>query len=379
MFDWIDALFESDIFMPHGHCYLWGRQTLWLNVCADALIALAYLTIPAALFAFVKRRRDLAFPSIFVLFGLFIVLCGMTHVIAVWTIWTPVYRLAGVVKLLTGLVSAVTAYLTWRLIPIALRIPSPAALERANEQLRELNAELEQRVAERTARLDESNRELQSFAYVASHDLQEPLRMVTTYMQLLERKHSEQLDAGAAECVRFAVDGATRMRALIDDLLEYSRVGSHEATRAEVALDVPLDRALAQLAAQVAESGARIERGALPTLVVAVSPFTQVFQNLISNAIKYCGERPPWIQIAAERGEDDDGWTIEVSDHGLGIAGEHHERIFDVFQRLHTREQYPGTGIGLAVCKRVIERHGGRIWVESSAGAGARFRFWLPD
>ena len=234
-------------------------------------------------------------------------------------------------------------------------------------------ARLEQHARE----LARSNAALEEFAHVASHDLQEPLRTVTSYVELLGRRYKGQLDQDADDFIAFAVEGADRMRVLIEDLLEYSRVGSRGRPFEPVSMREVLEEALAGLEVRLEESAARVEvDGELPTVMADAGQLRQLFQNLLTNGIKFCGERPPEIHISAERlGED---WRIAVRDSGIGIEPRFAERIFVIFQRLHGRERYPGTGIGLAVCKRIVERHGGRIWVESSSGEGSTFFFTWP-
>jgi hypothetical protein len=239
--------------------------------------------------------------------------------------------------------------------------------------------DLERRVDERTAELAErmkelarSNSELQQFAYVASHDLQEPLRMVASFTQLLGRRYKEKLDDDARDFINYAVDGATRMQTLITDLLSYSRVGTQgkplEATRC----DEVLDGVLSILKLAVKETGAVITRDPLPTLMADPRQLAQLFQNLIANAIKFRGEVSPSVHIFAERRGGD--WEISVQDNGIGISPDHADRIFVIFQRLHTKTEYPG----MAICKKIAERHGGRIWFEPSPGGGSTFRFTIP-
>ena len=230
-------------------------------------------------------------------------------------------------------------------------------------------------LALQAAELAHSNQELQQFAYVASHDLQEPLRMVTSYVQLLERRYKDQLDADANEFIDYAVDGASRMQGLINDLLAYSRVGTQAKEFEPTDCKAVLERVLADLHTTVAEGNAVVSHDALPTITADPSQLGQVFQNLISNAIKYRCDRAPEIHISAER--KDSEWLFSVRDNGIGIDPQYAERIFVIFQRLHTREEYPGTGIGLAVCKKIVERHRGRIWVESEAGKGSTFYFTI--
>lgn len=229
---------------------------------------------------------------------------------------------------------------------------------------------------EKSAELERSNRDLEQFAYVASHDLQEPLRMVTNYVQLLGRRYSDALDENAREFIGYAVSGAMRMQALINDLLVYSRVGSRGRSLAPVAVDEVVETALANLEAARRDSGAEIVCGGLPQVMGDQGQLVQLFQNLLANAIKFTGDQPPRVEISAQdRGSE---WLCAVEDNGIGFDPEYRDRIFTIFQRLHTREEYPGTGIGLAVCKKIVEGHGGRIWVESQPGEGSTFFFTLP-
>jgi light-regulated signal transduction histidine kinase (bacteriophytochrome) len=239
----------------------------------------------------------------------------------------------------------------------------------------------EQKLAEaelalRAEELARSNGELERFAYVASHDLQEPLRMVASYTQLLQRRYAGRLDADADEFIGYAVDGAHRMQRLIRDLLEYSRVGTHGKAPAPIDAGAALDNALANLHGAITEGGIQVERGPLPVVAADETQLAQLFQNLIGNAIKFRQGDAPRVSVSAQRVGPE--WQFTVADNGIGIEPQYGERIFVLFQRLHTREEYPGTGIGLAICKKIVERHGGRIWVESEAGNGSTFRFTLP-
>ena len=236
----------------------------------------------------------------------------------------------------------------------------------------------ETKLAQMAAELQRSNTDLEQFAYVASHDLQEPLRMVRGYLELLERRLADKLDNSTREFMAFAADGAARMQALISDLLAYSRVGREGKDFAQVDMNESLRHAIAGLAAGIQETGAKISSEPLPKVKAEAALMPRLFQNLLGNAIKY--QRPgqtPEIQISARR--DANAWLFGVRDNGIGIDPAQHDRIFMVFQRLHSRQEYSGTGIGLAICKRIVEYHGGRIWVESKPGEGATFYFTLPD
>lgn len=224
--------------------------------------------------------------------------------------------------------------------------------------------------------LARSNRELEQFAYVASHDLQEPLRMVATYTQLLAERYQGKLDENADKYIHYAVDGALRMQSLVQDLLAFSRVGRQGADLKVTDCNAVVEAVLKNLHTAIQESGAQIAYGRLPAVVADGSTLLQVFQNLIGNAIKFRGSEPPAIRVTAEKNARE--WVFAVADNGIGIEPEHAEIVFAIFKRLHTRAEYPGSGIGLAICKKIIEQHGGRIWVESQAGQGSTFKFTLP-
>ncbi len=235
----------------------------------------------------------------------------------------------------------------------------------------------EERLGETADQLRRSNEDLQQFAYVASHDLKEPLRMVTSFLQLLQKRCSDQLDEDGEEYIAFAVDGATRMKQLIDDLLAYSRVSSSRGTAVPVDCELLLGRALANLRLAIRDAGAEVTHDPLPWLEVDPSQFTQLLQNLVGNGIKFRGDEAPTVHIGARREEG--AWLFSVADNGIGFEPQHLERIFNIFQRLHKREAYPGTGIGLAVSKKIVQRHGGAIWAESRPGEGATFYFTVAD
>ncbi len=562
----------------------WQSGVVWLNVVADGLIALAYAAIPIILLAFVRRRRDLPFQWLFVWFGLFIIACGASHAVAIWTLWSPRAELAGAIKAVTAVASVTTAVLLVRILPRALAIPSLSSIRASSEaviasamQFRALlesapeavmivdgrgrifliNAQTErlfgyprrellgkpaelvlapgghgrrkdgsefpielsaspietpngvlvshairditerlqteakvrgllvaaqvveaaphamlmidagqtitlvnhraeqlfgyprrELVGQRIERLvpprlrdggagpfrlpsgsdvetttdveavglrkagselpieiglnpidtpdgtftlasivdlterkrheDElrrSNAELEQFAYIASHDLQEPLRMVASYTELLGQRYRGQLDDKADKYIHYAVDGAKRMQRLVADLLAYSRVGSQGKPLVPVAMTAVVKSVLHVLAEPLREAGAEVVFGELPTVLADEPQLRQLFQNLVSNALKFRGEAPPRITITAAR--VDDRWQVRVTDNGIGLDMQYAPRIFEMFQRLHERSKYEGSGIGLAIAKRIVERHGGAIWVESAPGRGATFGFSL--
>ena len=253
----------------------------------------------------------------------------------------------------------------------AVDISGQRAAERAAA---EAQAELERR----NVALERSNQELAEFAYVVSHDLSEPLRVIAGHVQLLAQKYKGQLDEEADEWIGFAVDGAARLRALIDSLLAYSRVGRDEHPHSQLDTDAVVHAAVAGLHVAIDSASAVVDIGTLPSVHGDASELGRVFANLIANAIKF--RTPgvvPVVRVRAERGDGE--WRFVVSDNGVGIAAQHRERIFRLFQRLHRREQYDGTGMGLAICRKIVERGGGRIWVEDGPDGGAAFCFTVPD
>ncbi|MBI3093724.1 MAG: PAS domain S-box protein [Rhodocyclales bacterium] len=287
---------------------------------------------------------------------------------------------ASIAKLIldTGLVFTVI------LRDVTARKAAEAALQRAHDELeirvRERTAELRdsnRRLAQQARELARSNADLEQFAYVASHDLQEPLRMVASYTQLLVKRYRGRIDADADDFLNFIVDGALRMQRLINDLLAFSRVGTRGGELQPTSLATVMQRVLTNLKAGIDESRAAIRVDKLPIVWADATQMELLLQNLVSNAIKFRGAAPPTIHIAAQR--EDGAWQVAVSDQGIGIDPQYADRIFVIFQRLHTTADYPGTGIGLAICKRIVERHGGRIWVSSEPGRGSSFCFTLPD
>ena len=246
----------------------------------------------------------------------------------------------------------------------------------ANEKLEHLNNALEQKVEERTHELKRSNQELEQFAYVASHDLQEPLRMISSYTQLLAKKYKGQLDEKADIYINYAVDGASRMQTLINDLLEYSRVSTHGGNFEQFDCNGMINNVILYMKQRINECGASVVVDHLPVISGDMSQIERVFMNLISNSLKYKGAQQPTIYISAVQQKNT--WLFSVRDNGIGIDLKYTEKVFVIFQRLHSRTEYSGTGIGLAVCKRIIERHGGKIWFESEIGKGATFYFTIP-
>jgi len=284
-------------------------------------------------------------------------------------------------QVVRGYAHGAVDYIFKPVIPDVLKSKVNVFLElyRRTEALKTKNAELElaeKELARRVEELARSNAELERFAYVASHDLKEPLRMVTSYTKLLASRYEGKLDQDANDFIAFAVDGASRMEQLIHDLLSYSRAGERNSMSGFVNCEEALNDALENLKTAMDECRATVTHDPLPTVNGDTTQLIQVFQNLIGNGVKFRSDRSPSIHVSArQQGEE---WLFCVQDNGIGIEAQYLDRIFVLFQRLHGREEYPGTGIGLAICKKIVETHGGRIWVESEFGKGSTFCFTLP-
>ena len=235
---------------------------------------------------------------------------------------------------------------------------------------------LEDEVAQRAEELQRSNKELEQFAYVASHDLQEPLRIVAGYAELLGRRYGGTLDQDADEFIGYTIDGVRRMQRLINDLLHYSRVGTKGKEPAPTDVGEVVDEALRNLGPRIEEAHAEVTADPLPTVPADEGQLIQLFQNLIGNAVKFRGDQPPRVHVGAEQRNGE--WEFSVADNGIGIEDDYRDQIFEIFQRLHARDEFEGTGIGLAICRKIVDRHGGRIWVESAPGRGSTFRFTIP-
>jgi len=259
-----------------------------------------------------------------------------------------------------------------RKVTLVSAVQAALRLRRRQYEIRDYLTERQHREVQ----LHQANEDLRQFAYVTSHDLQEPLRAVTTYVELLAQRLHGQLTAETQAFMGYAVEGAQRMRALIVDLLAYSRVERQDVEGTATDGEAVLEQAVRDLRLTIAESGAVVTHDPLPTVVTVPGQLKQVLENLLSNALKFRGPAPPRVHLSAQRQRTE--WVFSVRDNGIGLDPQYAHRIFQMFQRLHTRREYPGTGIGLAICKRIVERHGGRIWVESAPGQGATFYFTLP-
>ena len=393
MNEYLQKLFETD-FMPHGHCFFWKPDVLWLHVISDAIIALAYFSIPILLIYLVRKRKDLTFKYMFLLFGLFIFFCGSTHVMDIYTLWTPIYRVEGLVKAGTAFVSLLTGIMLIPMIPVALRIPSPEMLRVANFQLQQAKDELEDKVRERTAelskyaeelkaeiarreiiqeQLEQTNSELKEFAYIVSHDLKSPIRAVGNLSDLLIIDYSDTLDDLGKENLSTIKQSAVRMENLINGILQYSRIGNKISEKEVIDLNIMVHEIFTELQAPD-HINLHIENP-LPVLKSEKVPIWQLFQNLIQNAIKFIDK--PDGQIIINSKEMDDHYLFQVRDNGMGIDKAYHSQVFKIFQTLDTSDNR-NTGIGLSIVQKIIKLYGGSIWIESEVGSFTAFNFTLP-
>lgn len=414
--EFLSKLFESN-FMPHGHCYLWKPDILWLNVLSDGVIALAYFSIPVTLLYFVSKKRTVPFMWVFVLFGAFIFACGMTHVMGIMTVWDPVYRFEGVVKFVTAALSIGTAIFLIPIIPKALSLRSPRELEEANTALEKENTErrraerelikarneLEERVLERTAelaqtnehlkgeigerelaqrgqrellkRLESMNLELSDFAHIVSHDLKAPLRAIGSLADWLKEDYAEKLGDNGVETLDLLKGRVRRMNNLIEGILSYSRSVGEEERIDEVNL-----RDLVEEVVEVVSppGNIKIELESGPEVVHCdKTRLEQVIQNLLTNAVKYNDKEEGIIKINCV--PEDGYFKFRVSDNGIGIDKKYFDKIFQIFQTLAPRDKSETAGVGLAIVKKIVENYGGSIWLESEVGSGTTFYFTLPN
>lgn len=386
--------FYSGNFIPHGHCYLWNSELVSLHILSDALISLSYYSIPITLVYFIRQRKDIPFQNIFLLFGAFIISCGTTHIMEVWTLWHPNYWFAGALKALTALISLYTALTLIPLVPKALALPSPAQLETTNQalmmeiierkrvelELCQYKEHLEEIVQTRTiqlesanAQLRSANQELNDFAYVVSHDLKAPLRGITSLSEWLLADYGEEFDEEGKKMVNLMISRVQRLHQLIDDILKYSRVGRAKVEKKDVNLNEVVSELIEVL--NIPENIKVEIPNQLPTIKCDKTRIEQLFQNLISNAIKFIDKPEGLIKISCV----DEGkyYKFSVADNGIGIESQHFEKIFQLFQKLTSLQDSDSTGVGLALVKKIVELHDGKVWVESEIGVGSNFVFTI--
>lgn len=347
--EFLHKLFDSD-FMPHGHCYFWKPEVLWVHVIGDALTALAYFLIPFGLYYFVRKRGDLRFKSIFVLFALFIFACGTTHVLSIVSVWHPVYRLEGVVKIFTGLISLFTAFMFFRIIPVAMQLPSPSKLRKVNEELEKQNTALAQ------------------IAYATSHDLKEPLRGVTIHSQRFMQKYGLQLTEDGRDMIDYIHSEGKRMYNMVESLMDYSNLQPGSFKLEPVSLEKVLETAQLNLRLLIEEKRAVIRLADLPVVLGSERLLTRLFSSLLENSLKYAGDKRPEVSIIAR--DSDLYYEIIIADNSIGFKKEYQLVVQEMFKRLQSNKAARGAGMGLAISKRIMDVHEGEMDIQSEEGKG---------
>lgn len=365
----VQFLFDTASFMPHGYCLIWRPELVWMHGISDTVIAMAYFTIPAAILTLLSRRRDLLDPRVAWLFVIFITLCGITHAVALMTIWLPVYGAQGLIKMVTALVSGLTAFLLWRMMPLALMQPSRLQIAEASAEIQVRN-----RLADELRR---SNKELERFASVAAHDLREPLRAVSVISEWIDEElHTKEPDRALLyEHTDLLRKQADRMGSLVLSLLDYSKIGS-EGTHAREIDTAKLAEEAIGLVVQPEGVSVRTE-GEFPRLRAVRAEVALILRNLISNAIKY-HDREDGMVVVRSLGAVDGVYRFEVEDDGPGVPAEMAESIFEPFFKLESRDRVEGTGLGLAMVRRAVEASGGEVTCRPGPGGrGTVFAFTL--
>jgi two-component system, chemotaxis family, sensor kinase Cph1 len=359
------GLFDTDRWPPRWHCGFWSDFHGWLYIISDLFIWLAYFLIPVIIVNyFIKKKDTIKFRPIYLLFAAFILLCGMTHFLDATMFWIPMYRLNALIRFITAIISMLTAFFLVKTLPAAFRQKTSVELER--EISRREEAELS---------LARANRDLEAFAYIASHDLQAPLRKIMMYSSMLFDRNEMQFDDKSKELSSKVLSSAKRLTTLTEAVLQLS-VLKGDVLVQPVSLRAAVDLALSDLEIAIREKGAIIKvADDLPTVKGNVGYLSQLFLNLISNALKFCTDIPV---ITITTSQNNTHFLIIVRDNGIGMPEAGRAKIFNAFSRLHPGDGYQGSGIGLAICKRIVEIHQGRISVESSPGKGSTFTIELP-
>jgi signal transduction histidine kinase len=350
--------FSGEHFLPHGHCYMWTPGILWMHVISDILIAMAYFTIPFVLIYLARRRPDLPFNWLFVAFGIFIVSCGLTHVMDVWNVWHTDYWLEGMVKVVCAAASVPTAILLWRHLPMILSVPSQRQLRDANESL---------------AR---ANRELEAFTASVSHDLRSPLTTIAGQAGLLELSLPNASEEQRRRLTRIQ-SSVRQMSELIDALLALSRISRHTLHREIIDVSALAESIFQDLRQK--DPSRNVEVDIQPGMIVHGDRrlINDLFVNLLANAWKFTS-RTSSPRIEVGQSQHGSMATLFIRDNGAGFDMAHEQKLFKPFQRLHGAAEFEGTGVGLATVARIIDRHGGRIWAEAKPHEGAVFYFTMP-
>ena len=362
--DFFKRLFATDDWPARWNCGKWTSFHGWLYIVSDISIWIAYFLIPLIILDYLsKKKNGIKFQKVYLLFAAFILLCGITHFLDAMMFWIPMYRLNALVRFLTGVASILTVYYLFKILPQAFRQKSNAELER--EVARRIQAEQS---------LAEANASLTSFAYIASHDLQEPLRKIRAFGSQVQDQYSNVLDESGKKLVEKIMKSASRMQTMTTDILTLSAY-TDRINMSIVSVTEAVQIAMQDLESKIDESGAQIKIGVVPDVYGNLSYLSHLFLNLISNSIKFSNGRP----IINIWGEAHAGVaSIYIEDNGIGIEEEGHQKIFHAFQKMHGKNEYEGSGLGLAICKRIVDIHHGHLSVSSTVGEGSTFIVELP-
>lgn len=366
--------------MPHGMCYLWEPGLVWLHVVSDALIFLSYISIPLTLIYILKQRSDLIFSKIMALFGAFVLLCGFTHLLSVWNVWNGTYWFSGGVKSLTALVSVATAYMLWKLVPSLKEIPTVEKLKIEVERREKAEAELSQKaqkLAQESHRLAELNDELKAFAYASSHDLKSPLRGIKQLASWIEEDLEDEgmeLPDDSKEHFELLKSRITRMERLLDDLLEYSKAGHATGDISEVNVKSTAED-LFELLNTKGTVTLHMD-DSLPSFDTVEQPFSLVLRNLLDNAIKHSDKSDGHVWVGFN--DQNTHYEFSVTDDGPGVKPEDFEKIVKIFSKLKPKDEVEGSGMGLAIINKIINRVGGRLNFECEEGKGLTVKFTWP-
>lgn len=362
--DFFSGLFDTSHWPPRWKCGYWSDFHGWLYIISDLVIWLAYFLIPLIIINYFNTKKtSIRFQSVYLLFAAFILLCGTTHFLDAMMFWIPVYRLNGLIRLLTAIASMLTVYQLIKILPQITKMRTGMELEKEIAHREQVEKDLA-----------EANKRLAAFASIASHDLQEPLRKVRTFADVLYAKNENTFDPQSKENTEKIIQSAARMQALISDVLALSSLTGSVKLESVNPVE-SIKHAMDNLELFIVEKHAVINIGDLPLVNGNQAYLTQLFTNLLSNAIKF-NNQVPEINITGE--QKSKAVIIKVSDNGIGMAAEYHERIFDAFHRINSKKKYPGTGIGLAICKRIMDIHDGSLTVESVPGGGSVFILSFP-
>ncbi|GAB4374575.1 MAG: hypothetical protein Kow0075_00330 [Salibacteraceae bacterium] len=372
IFEFFSRLFDVSDWPPRWYCGYWSEFHGWLYILSDLAIWLSYFAIPVFLLVFIYKKPDVPLPRVFWLFGLFILACGLTHLMDAIIFWWPAYRLSALIRFVTACVSLATVVALYRIFPKALKLTTSTEYNR--ELTRRMEAEQELQDANQL--LQAKSKEVERLAYMVSHDLKAPVNSFIQLTELAQARVNELGDEELKENLSYLRKSADRMRSTINNLLDYAAIGK-SAELKTTDINVILSAVLQDLQSVIVQKGAKIKlTGNFPTLDVYPNELRLLFQNLISNALKFQPEgNIPEVEISAL--EQDKHWQFAVRDNGIGIPPELAENIFGLFERLHSRSKYEGTGLGLAHSRKIVEMHGGRIWVEPRPDCGSIFYFTI--